>query len=167
VTAVTFGTGRAGQFTISNSGSAASAIEATTNGTGLAGKFNGPVDVAGKLTTTYGGGGQHRAAPIAYGSFGLLGAGTSTISGSGNVTVAYLGSDTYRVTVSGQSNPSSWIVEARVAYSNPASPDVEYENLRVGIPNASGQILIYCPCTSGCGVFTSQSADVHYVVYQP
>lgn len=161
------GTGRAGVFQISNAGSAATALEAITNGSGLAGKFTGNVDVVGHLTATFGASGQHRATPIAYGAFSLDTTATSTLSGSGNVTVTYLGNDVYRVNVTGESSPSTWIVEANVIYSNPGNPDWEFANLRVGAPDASGRFQIYCPCTSGCGSFTAQSFEVHYVVYKP
>lgn len=165
--AVNTGTGRAGFFQVNNASSGATALEVTTNGTGLAGHFTGNVDVAGHITSTFGASGQHRSTPIAYGSFSLDFGSTSTLTSSGNTSVAYLGNDVYRVSVSGETSPSTWVVEANVIYSNPASPDWEFANLRTGSPDSSGRFQIYCPCTSGCGSFTSQSFEVHYVVYKP
>ncbi len=159
------GTGRGGLFQVLNAASAAAALEASTTGTGLAGKFTGNVDVAGKITTTYGNGGQHRAAPIAFGSFSLLEAGASTLSSSGNTSVSYLGNDTYRINVFGQSSPDTWIVVANVAYYDPAGVDTTYA-VRVGVADAQGRVPIYAPCDSGCGAF-STGAVINYVIYQP
>ena len=166
VNAVTTGTGRAGLFQITNSGSNAAALEASTNGTGLAGKFTGDVQVNGKLQAHLGAS-LNRGTPIAYGSFTLDQGSASTLSGSGNVGVAYVGNDTYRINVTGEANPASWIVVANVAYSNPANPDLLFDNIRVGLANASGQVLIYAPCTSGCGTFTSQQFVLNYAIYRP
>jgi hypothetical protein len=114
--------------------------------------------------TNYGVGGAHRAGPIAFGNFSI-GSGT-LVGSSGNVTLAVLANDIYRITVLGESSPSTWTVTAELAYSNPGNPD-HIHLIRTGIPNASGQIQIWAPCDSGCGVFTSQDVQVHFVVYKP
>ena len=166
VNAVTTGTGRAGYFQVNNANSSAAALEATTNGTGLAGKFNGDVQVNGAFSA-HCGASLNRATPIAFGAFSLDQSATQTITGSGNVSVTYLGNDTYRINVTGESNPASWIVVANVAYSDPANPDLQFDNIRVGTANSAGHIAIYAPCTSGCGTFTSQTFLVNYVIYKP
>lgn len=163
VHAVTEGTTSAGHFEIDNAASGAAALEATTNGTGPAARFTGDVSVVGKLSAHLGNS-MNRATPIAFGSIDLS-AGTS-VNGSGNVTVTNLGNDTYRINVSGESSPSTWIVVANVAYSDPVNPDLTFD-LRVGMPNGSGQIKIYAPCSSGCGSFTAQSFRVNYTIYKP
>jgi hypothetical protein len=167
---VTTGTGRAGLFTILNASSGAAALEATTSGFGYAGKFDGPVRVtgnldAGNVTTSYTTGGQHRAAPVAFGQFSILQAATSTSNSSGNVTVSYMGNDLYRVNVLGGTNPTTWTVVGNICYGSPDNPGITYQ-LRVGTPDAGGHILFYAPCDSNCGGFGVMST-VSYAVYAP
>jgi hypothetical protein len=160
------GTGRSGYFVNTSATNSAPALEASTNGTGYAGLFDGNVKVTGDIMTNYGNAATaNRAAPIAFGSFSM--STPAAVSGSANVTTAYLSNDTYRVTVAGETNPSAWTCVVNVVYSNPANPDVEFSSIRVGTANAGGQILIYCPCTSGCGTFTAQDFRISFVVYKP
>jgi hypothetical protein len=167
----TFGLGRAALFEISNVNSTATVLEAKTNGSGLAGKFVGDVEllgnveVDGTLYATYGSS-MNRATPIAYGRLGN----NVNPSGSDNLVFETLASTndytTWRVTVQGEAAPSSWIVLATVAYSDPENATRTYE-VRTGRPDSQGRFKIHLHCTNNCNIFSAQSYGVSFAVYRP
>ena len=178
----TTGAGGAGLFTINNAASSHSALEATTNGTGPAGRFNGALEVNGATTangnatvngdaTVNGqlkaeiGGVLNRATPIAWASFATNSNHNPTLlNSSGNISVYWVSGAGYRVHVSGETGSSWWVPVGSILYDGVA-PEHGYM-LRTSLPDANGNVDFSWNC-SGCFIpnFDGDALQIDFVIY--
>jgi hypothetical protein len=166
-------------FTVSNPANSHSALEATTNGTGPAARFNGTnaLEVNGNATvngdTTLNGtlraeigGVLGRATPIAWGRFTINSNHNPTLlNSSGNVTVNWISGAGYRVHVSGYSGGAGyWVPVGQFIYAGVA-PEHSYF-LRVSPPTTNGDIDFWGSC-SGCIIpnFDGDDLQIAFVIY--
>jgi hypothetical protein len=156
--AKTNGSGMAGAFDINSQSNTQPALEATTVGTGPAGKFNGRVDVNGKLNAQVGGV-LNRATPVAWGRV-YPAYPYTLLASSGNVTI--LADD--RIKVNGETNSGNWVIIATIEYGANVSSDHHWE-VRPSYPAADGTFALNGNC-SGCPEFVNDAITYSFVVYQ-
>ncbi len=184
IVGTTTGVNGAGIFTINNPASSHSALEATTNGTGPAGRFNGALEVNGATTangpatvngdaTVNGtlkaeiGGVLNRATPVAWGRFTVNSNHNPTLlNSSGNVSVNWISGVGYRVHVGGESGSGSgwWVPVGTILYDGVA-PEHVY-TLRTNVPDSNGNVDFTWNCAN-CIIpnFDGDNIQITFVIY--
>jgi hypothetical protein len=131
--------------------------------TGLAGKFEGPVEVTedvhvtGRITKSYAGGTSNLAIPIAYGAVASNG---SLLSGTPNVSVTYSTATVprYEITIAGETYNDSTHV-ATVTRLAGGGANVGVTTTAAG----AGKLLVFNRDPAG----TPGPGSFHFVVYKP
>lgn len=164
--AVTYGSGRAASFE-SHQSNTTPAVSIYKN-QGVALKTTGDVHINGKIYSEIGGS-QKRATPIAYCTFTAENT-PQILTSSGNVSVGFNFDPNFPawlVSVTGETNPDSWIVLSNLAVQSPHLSNRIY-NLRTGIPENNGIIRVAMQCVLGCNDPDQQGTKaISLVVYKP